>query len=88
VDGDILVAWWLDARGEPSQKWAVKTFKSGMDYLNLVGVSPSRPSASQNQTTIEFTLRPLEGEEYRIEKQATEVFAEISRAEMQEWQIK
>jgi hypothetical protein len=88
VDGDILVVWWVDARGEPSEKWAVKTFKSGTDYLNLIGVSPSRPSASQHQTTIEFTVRPLEGDEQRIEKRATEVFAEVSRAEMQEWQIK
>jgi hypothetical protein len=87
VDGDILVVWWLDAKGEPLKNWAVKTFKSGSDYLNLVSVSPPRPSASQHQTTITFTVRPLDGQERPIEKQATEVFAEVSRADVQEWLI-
>jgi hypothetical protein len=87
VEGDILVVWWLDVKGEPVKKWAVKTFKSGNDYLNLVGVSPSRPSASQARQTIEFMVRPLGGEEHPLEKHVTEVFAEVSRAEIQEWKI-
>ena len=87
VEGVMLAIWWLDAAGAPVQKWGVKALKSGADYLNLVSVSPSRPSYNDAGTIITFTANPPSGVQKRIELKAIDVFAEVSRPEMQEWQI-
>ncbi|MGB7925481.1 MAG: hypothetical protein WCF57_19740 [Pyrinomonadaceae bacterium] len=87
VEGVMLAIWWLDADGAVAKKWGVKTLKSGEDYLNLLSVSPSRPSATAQQTTITLTARQDTGQEQRIERSAVEVFAQVSQPEMQEWQI-
>lgn len=88
VEGVMLAVWWLDADGAPSKKWALKTLKNGADYLNLVSVSPVRPSAATRPTIITFTASLGAGQPQRIEKSAVEVFEEVSRPEMQEWQVR
>jgi hypothetical protein len=87
VEGVMLAVWWLDANGTPAKKWSLKTLKSGTDYLNLLSISPTRPSATNRQTTITFTASLGQGREQRIDKSAVEVFNELLRPEMQEWQI-
>jgi hypothetical protein len=87
TDADMLAIWWLNAQGDTAKKWAVKTLKSGSDYLNLLSVSPACPSAASRQTTITFMAGQRLGDKETFERRAVDVFAEVSRSEMQEWQI-
>jgi hypothetical protein len=84
----MLAIWWLDANGNAKTKWGIRTLKSGAEYLNLLSVSPSRPSFIQAQTTIKFRARTVGGQEKPYELSAVDVFAEVSKPEVQEWQIK
>lgn len=87
VEGVMLAVWWLDAGGAPAKKWGVKTLKSGADDLNLEQVSPARPSVREGETLIKFTTRTTAGAQRQIERRAAEVFAEVSRANIQEWEL-
>lgn len=90
VEGVMLAVWWLDAAGAPASKWGVKTLKSGSDYLDLISVSPRRPSTKPAETTITFTVAASQSggaQRPPIERRALEVFAELSKLDIQEWQI-
>ncbi|HKS28141.1 MAG TPA: hypothetical protein VJS44_09990 [Pyrinomonadaceae bacterium] len=87
VEGVMLAVWWLNAEGGPSKKWSLKTLKSGSDYLNLLSVSPARPAAAEGKTTITFMATLGSGPETPINKSAIDVFNELLRQDIQEWQI-
>jgi|GEM_PF-3065623 len=89
VEGVMLAAWWLDAAGQPASKWGVKTLKSGQDDLDLVAVSPQRPSTKPGETSITFRAMTTQpgGGETSVQVAAAAVFAELLRSDVQEWEI-
>ena len=86
VEGDLLSILWLDIDLKAQGKWGIKTLKSGSDYLNLTGISESRPKRNANASSLRFTARTLAGEGRDIVKEAAEIFAEIQTSS-QEWEV-
>lgn len=90
VEGVMLAVWWLDVTGSPAAKWGVRTLKSGSDYLDLLEVSPRCPSIKPGGTTVTFTVKTSQsgvGASRAIERKAVEVFEELMKSDVQEWQV-